>query len=192
MHKTDLPILSFKSQKDWASWLAKNHTASNGIWLRFFKKDSGVPSVTYAEALDEALCYGWIDGRLDPYDEKSWLRRFTPRRPRSPWSKRNIEHVNRLTAAGRMKPAGLKEVEAAKKDGRWEKAYDPQGAMELPADFLQALAKDKKSKAFFESLNRANHYAIAWRLQTAKRPETRARRMQAILAMLKKGEKFHG
>lgn len=192
MHKTDLPILSFKSQKDWASWLAKNHTASNGIWLRFFKKDSGVPSVTYAEALDEALCYGWIDGRLDPYDEKSWLRRFTPRRPRSPWSKRNIEHVNRLTAAGRMKPAGLKEVEAAKKDGRWEKAYDPQGAMELPADFLQALAKDKKAKAFFESLNRANHYAIAWRLQTAKRPETRARRMQAILAMLKKGEKFHG
>lgn len=192
MHKTDLPILSFKSQKDWASWLAKNHTASNGIWLRFFKKDSGVPSVTYAEALDEALCYGWIDGRLDPYDEKSWLRRFTPRRPRSPWSKRNIEHVNRLTAAGRMKPAGLKEVEAAKKDGRWDKAYDPQGAMEMPADFLQALAKDKKAKAFFESLNRANHYAIAWRLQTAKRPETRARRMQAILAMLKKGEKFHG
>lgn len=192
MHKTDLPILSFKSQKDWASWLAKNHTASNGIWLRFFKKDSGVPSVTYAEALDEALCYGWIDGRLDPYDEKSWLRRFTPRRPRSPWSKRNIEHVNRLTAAGRMKPAGLQEAEAAKKDGRWDKAYDPQGAMEMPADFLQALAKDKKAKAFFESLNRANHYAIAWRLQTAKRPETRARRMQAILAMLKKGEKFHG
>lgn len=192
MHKTDLPILSFKSQKDWASWLAKNHTASNGIWLRFFKKDSGVPSVTYAEALDEALCYGWIDGRLDPYDEKSWLRRFTPRRPRSPWSKRNIEHVSRLTAAGRMKPAGLQEAEAAKKDGRWDKAYDPQGAMEMPADFLQALAKDKKAKAFFESLNRANHYAIAWRLQTAKRPETRARRMQAILAMLKKGEKFHG
>ncbi|MCG3157745.1 MAG: hypothetical protein DKINENOH_04381 [bacterium] len=192
MHKTDVPILSFKSQRDWANWLAKQHAASNGIWLRFFKKDSGVASVTYAEALDEALCYGWIDGRLDPYDEKSWLRRFTPRRPRSPWSKRNIEHVNRLTAAGRMKPAGLQEAEAAKKDGRWDKAYDPQGAMEMPADFLQALAKDKKAKAFFESLNRANHYAIAWRLQTAKRPETRARRMQAILAMLKKGEKFHG
>lgn len=192
MHKTDVPILSFKSQRDWANWLAKQHAASNGIWLRFFKKDSGVASVTYAEALDEALCYGWIDGRLDPYDEKSWLRRFTPRRPRSPWSKRNIEHVNRLTAAGRMKPAGLQEAEAAKKDGRWDKAYDPQGAMEMPADFLQALAKDKKAKAFFESLSRANHYAIAWRLQTAKRPETRARRMQAILAMLKKGEKFHG
>jgi len=192
MHKTDLPILSFKSPKDWASWLAKHHAASNGIWLRFFKKNSGVASVTYAEALDEALCYGWIDGRLDPYDEKSWLRRFTPRRPRSPWSKRNIEHVNRLTAAGRMKPAGRKEVEAAKKDGRWEKAYDPQGAMELPADFLKALAKNKKAKAFFESLNRANHYAIAWRLQTAKKPETRARRLQAILAMLKRGEKFHG
>lgn len=192
MHKTDVPILSFKSQRDWANWLAKQHAASNGIWLRFFKKDSGVASVTYAEALDEALCYGWIDGRLDPYDEKSWLRRFTPRRPRSPWSKRNIEHVNRLTAAGRMKPAGLQEAEAAKKDGRWDKAYDPQGAMEMPADFLQALSKDKKAKAFFESLNRANHYAIAWRLQTAKRPETRARRMQAILAMLKKGEKFHG
>lgn len=192
MHKIDLPILSFKSPKDWANWLAKNHAASNGIWLRFFKKNSGVASVTYSEALDEALCFGWIDGRLDPYDEKSWLRRFTPRRPRSPWSKRNIEHVNRLTAAARMKPAGLKEVEAAKKDGRWEKAYDPQGTMELPADFLKALAKDKKAKAFFESLNRANHYAIAWRLQTAKKPETRARRMQAILAMLKRGEKFHG
>lgn len=191
MSKTDLPILSFKSQKDWASWLVKNHAKSNGIWLRLFKKDSGVATVTYAEALDEALCYGWIDGQLDKYDEKSWLRKFTPRRSKSIWSKKNIEHLNRLTDSGKMKPAGLKEVEAAKADGRWGKAYDSPSAMQVPEDFLKELSKNKKAKAFFETLNKANTYAIAWRLQTAKRPETRAKRMQAILKMLKRGEKFH-
>jgi uncharacterized protein YdeI (YjbR/CyaY-like superfamily) len=191
MNKTDLQIISFKFPKDWASWLAKNHATSRGIWLRLFKKDSGVASVTYAEALDEALCYGWIDGQLEEYDEKSWLRKFTPRRPKSVWSKRNIEHVNRLIADGKMKPAGLKEVEAAKADGRWERAYDSPSAMQVPQDFLIELAKNKKARAFFETLNKANTYAIAWRLQTAKKPETRAKRMQAILAMLKRGEKFH-
>jgi uncharacterized protein YdeI (YjbR/CyaY-like superfamily) len=191
MNKTDLPILSFKSQKDWANWLAKNHAKSNGIWLRLFKKDSGVATVTYAEALDEALCCGWIDGQLDKYDEKSWLRKFTPRRPKSVWSKMNIEHVNRLVDAGKMKPPGLKEVEAAKADGRWGRAYDSPSAMQIPEDFLKELSKDKKAKAFFETLNKANTYAIAWRLQTAQKPETRAKRMQAILAMLKRGEKLH-
>jgi len=191
MNKTDLPIISFKSPKDWASWLAKNHAKSNGIWLRLFKKDSGVATVTYAEALGEALCYGWIDDQLEKYDEKSWLRKFTPRRPKSVWSKRNIEHVNRLTDAGKMKPSGLKEVEAAKADGRWEKAYDSPSAMQVPDDFLKELAKDKKAQAFFETLNKANTYAIAWRLQTAKKSETRAKRMKAILEMLKRGEKFH-
>jgi uncharacterized protein YdeI (YjbR/CyaY-like superfamily) len=191
MSKTDLPIISFNSPKAWASWLDKNHAKSNGIWLRLFKKDSGVASVTYAEALDEALCYGWIDGQLDKYDEKSWRRKFTPRRPQSVWSRRNIEHVNRLIDAGKMKPAGLKEVKAAKADGRWKRAYDSPSAMQVPKDFRKELSKDKKAKAFFETLNKANTYAIAWRLQTAKRPETRAKRMQAILAMLKRGEKFH-
>jgi len=191
MSKTDLPIIAFKSSSDWASWLDKNHAQSNGIWLRFFKKDSGVASATHAEALDEALCYGWIDGQLEKYDEKSWLHKFTPRRPKSVWSKRNIEHVNRLTAAGKMKPSGLKEVEAAKADGRWERAYDSPSAMQVPEDFLKKLSKNKKTKAFFETLNKANTYAIAWRLQTAKKPATRARRMQAILERLKRGEKFH-
>ncbi len=191
MSKTDLQIISFKSQKDWAIWLAKNHSTSSGIWLRLFKKDSGVPSVTYAEALDEALCYGWIDGQLDKYDEKSWLRKFTPRRPKSVWSKRNIEHVNCLTRAGKMKPAGLKEVEAAKADDRWDRAYDSPSAMRVPDDFLEELSKNKKAKAFFETLNKANTYAIAWRLQTAKKPETRAQRMKAILDLLAKGQKLH-
>lgn len=191
MSETDLPIIAFKSSKEWASWLAQNHTKSSGLWLRLFKKDSGVASVTYAEALDEALCYGWIDGQLDKYDEKSWLRKFTPRRPKSVWSKKNIAHIERLTRAGKMKSAGRQEVEAAKADGRWKRAYDSPSAMQIPADFLKALSQDKKAKAFFATLNKANTYAIAWRLQTAKRPETRAKRLQAILAKLKKGEKFH-
>ena len=189
--RTDLPIISFNSQKEWTNWLDKNHAKSSGLWLRLFKKDSDVASVTYAEALDEALCYGWIDGQLDKYDEKSWLRKFSPRRPKSIWSKRNIEHVNRLTAAGKMKPAGLKEVEAAKADGRWGRAYDSPSAMQVPADFLKALSRDKKAQTFFETLNKANTYAIAWRLQTAKKPETREKRMKAILEMLKRGEKLH-
>ena len=191
MNKADLKIIAFKSPQAWASWLATNHAKSNGIWLRLFKKDSGVATVTYAEALDEALCYGWIDGQLEKYDEKSWLRKFTPRRSKSVWSKRNIEHVKRLTGAGKMKPSGLMEVEAAQADGRWARAYDSPRAMRIPEDFLQELSKDKKAQAFFTTLNKANTYAIAWRLQTAKKPETRAQRMKAFLAMLKKGEKLH-
>lgn len=191
MKKTDLPILSFESPEDWANWLAKNHSESNGVWLRLFKKDSGVVSVTHAGALDEALCYGWIDGQAKKYDEKSWLLKFTPRRSKSIWSKKNIENVNRLTQAGKMKPAGLKEVEAAKNDGRWERAYDSHSTMEVPEDFLRELSKSKKAKTFFETLNKTNTYAIVWRLQTAKKPETREKRMKAILAMLERGEKFH-
>jgi len=191
MNKTDLPTISLKSPKDWASWLVKNHAKSGGIWLRLFKKDSGIATVTHAEALDEALCYGWIDGQLDKYDEKSWLRKFTPRRAKSVWSKRNIEHVNRLTDAGKMKPSGLKEVEAAKADGRWGRAYDSPSAMQVPEDFLKELSKNKKAQAFFETLNKANTYAIAWRLQTAKKPETREKRMKKFIQMLENGEKLH-
>lgn len=185
-------ILAFNSSNEWERWLAKNHHRSLGIWLRFYKKDSDVPSVSYNDALDEALCYGWIDGQLKPYDGKSWLRKFTPRRKRSLWSKRNIEHVHRLLITGRMRPAGLQEVNAAKADGRWKKAYDPGSRMEMPADFLRRLSKNKIAKENFETLNKVNMYAIAWRLQTAKKLETREKRINSILIMLAKGEKFHG
>ncbi|MCX6121730.1 MAG: YdeI/OmpD-associated family protein [Ignavibacteriales bacterium] len=187
----NIEILAFTSSKEWRQWLAKNHNRTEGIWLRFYKKASSVPSVTYDEALDEALCYGWIDGQLKPYDERSWLRKFTPRRAKSPWSRRNIEYVQRLIKAGRMKDVGLREAEAAKVDDRWMNAYDPGSTMTMPADFLKRLSRMKKAKAFFETLNKANTYAIAWRLQSAKKPETREKRMKAILAMLAKEEKFH-
>ena len=189
--KADLPILSFLSPAEWRRWLAINHDTAKGLWLRFFKKGSGVKSIIYAEALDEALCYGWIDGQLNKYDEDSYLQKFTPRGPKSVWSKRNTEYVKRLVEEGRMKPAGLKQVEMAKADGRWEKAYDSPGKMTMPEDFLIALSKNKKAKAFFDTLNKANTYAIAWRLQTAKKPETREKRMIQILEMLSKEQKFH-
>jgi uncharacterized protein YdeI (YjbR/CyaY-like superfamily) len=188
---TDLEVRAFRSSRAFNTWLAKNHARSLGIWLRFFKKGSGITSVTYAQALDEALCYGWIDGQTKSLDDQSWLQRFTPRRSRSVWSKRNVANVDRLTEQGRMKPAGLKQVETAKADGRWIAAYDSPRAMTPPEDLLQALAKLPKALAFYNSLNRANTYAIVWRLQTARKPETRQRRLTAILDMLRKGEKFH-
>jgi len=187
----EMPVVSFKSGKLWEKWLATNHSKLNGVWLQFFKKASGTVAVNYAEALDVALCYGWIDGQVKKHDEHSWLQKFTPRRPKSIWSKRNIEHVERLTKEGRMKPSGLKAAEEAKNDGRWERAYDSPGKMEVPEDFLNELSKNKKAKTFFESLNKSNKYAIAWRLQTAAKPETRTKRMKAILEMLKSGKKFH-
>lgn len=185
------PVLSFRSVKSWEAWLAKNHAQSGGVWLRIFKKDSGEKTVTYAEALEGALCYGWIDGLKRPYDAVSFLQRFTPRRPRSVWSKVNTEHVERLTKAGRMKPAGLLAVSAAKDDGRWAKAYDSPKNAVVPEDFLRELKKDKAAHAFYETLNRANTYAIAYRLGTAKKPETRERRIRDILEMLANGKKFH-
>ena len=185
------PIRSFASAGAWARWLAKNHAKSDGVWLRFFRKTSNRKTLTHTEALDEALCYGWIDGQAKKHDETSWLQKFTPRRAKSIWSKRNRDHVARLTALKRMRPAGLAQVEAAKADGRWEQAYDSPRNMSVPEDFLEALGKSKKAAAFFATLNRSNLYAITWRLQTAKKVETRARRMTAILVMLEKGERFH-
>ena len=184
-------MVSFRSAKEWAKWLRKHHARSHGIWLRLFKKDSGIAAVTYAEALDEALCYGWIDGQKQKHDDKSWLQKFTPRRPKSIWSKRNREHATRLCKAKKMKPAGWKQIEAAKADGRWAKAYDSPGTMQVPEDFLAELAKNKKAQNCFETLNRANLYAIGWRLQTAKKPETREKRKKAILQMLARGERLH-
>lgn len=183
--------LTFRSPSEFRKWLAANHRQSGGIWLRIFKKDSGVPSVTYAEALDEALCFGWIDARKERYDDSSWLQRFTRRRPKSGWSKINTQHAERLIKAGRMKAAGQAQIDAAKKDGRWTAAYDSPSTATLPKDFLAALRRNKKAKDFFKSLNKANRYAIAYRLQTAKKPETKQRRMEMILAMLARGEAFH-
>jgi uncharacterized protein YdeI (YjbR/CyaY-like superfamily) len=184
-------ILSFRSSAEFRRWLSANHRQSDGIWLRIFKKDSGEPSVTYAAALDEALCFGWIDGQKQRHDEVSWRQRFTPRRPKSGWSRINTEHAERLIKAGRMLAAGRAAIDAAQKDGRWMAAYDSPSKATVPEDFLANLRKNKKAQAFFESLNRANQYAIAYRLQTAKKPETRHRRMEVILAMLARGEAFH-
>ncbi len=187
----ELPILAFSAAKDFEKWLEKNHDSSPGLWLHMYKKDSKIPSITYAEGLDVALCYGWIDGLKRSKDTKSWLQKFTPRRPKGLWSKNNRDNIARLIKEKRMRPAGLKEVEAAKKDGRWDAAYDAAKTSTIPKYFLKRLHENKKATAFFESLNKANLYAITWRLQTAKKPETREKRMQAILEMLAKGQKFH-
>jgi uncharacterized protein YdeI (YjbR/CyaY-like superfamily) len=189
--KSESEIKEFPSEHELEQWLAAKHLSSTGIWLRFFKKGSGIASVTHAEALAAALCVGWIDGQVKKHDEDSWLHRFAPRRPRSIWSKRNREIVEKLAAAGKMKPAGLKEVEAAKADGRWDRAYDSPSTMTVPKDFLTELSKNRVARQFFGTLNKANTYAIAWRLQTAKKPETRERRMRAIIEMLAQGKKLH-
>jgi uncharacterized protein YdeI (YjbR/CyaY-like superfamily) len=187
----ELPVISFASQDEWEAWLEKNHVSCCGIWLRIYKKDSGVKSISYPEALDGALCYGWIDGLKRPFDAKSWIQRFTPRRPKSLWSRINTSHVERLARLEKIKPAGVAAIEAAKKDGRWDAAYHSPGKAAIPKDFLAALSNNKKAKAFFAMLNKTNLYSIAWRLQTAKKPETRERRMKAILQMLAKEKKFH-
>jgi len=189
--KETLKILSFESPLAFRRWLERNHANSDGIWLRLFKKGSGSKSITHAEALDQALCYGWIDGQLQPHDARSWLRKFSPRRAKSKWSRLNTEHVQRLTKTGQMTRAGLEAVEAAKADGRWQAAYDSPRNAAPPEDFVRALNENKKAKLFFATLNRANVYAIVYRLQTAKKAATRERRMQAILAMLERSEKFH-
>jgi len=186
-----MQVMGFKSAEDFRKWLEKNHTRSEGIWLRFFKKGSGKTSVTRAEALDQALCFGWIDGQGKPGDELSWLQKFTPRRSRSGWSKINTQHVKRLTKAGMMAAAGLEAVKAAKEDGRWKGAYASPRNANPPEDFLERLGRNKKAKAFFETLNRANIYSIVYRLQTAKKLETRERRMKVILEMMAEGKKFH-
>jgi uncharacterized protein YdeI (YjbR/CyaY-like superfamily) len=186
-----LPVKSFASEAAFEKWLQTNHARSHGLWLSFFKKSAGRNALMHKGALDVALCYGWIDGQLKKFDDISYLHKFTPRGAKSVWSKVNREHVERLEKEGRMRLAGLAAVAAAKNDGRWAKAYDAPSKMEIPVDFLKALAKDKEAKTFFDSLNRANRYSIAWRLQTAKKPETRQKRMDAIIAMLNRKEKFH-
>lgn len=189
--KTDLPILFFETQAKWRDWLAENYQNPKGVWLRFYKKETGKESLNHSTALDEALCFGWIDGQANKYDEESYLQKFTPRRKRSTWSKRNIEHIERLEKEGKMHPSGWQEVEAAKTDGRWGNAYHPPSQMVVPDDFLSELAKDKDALAFFETLNKTNRFAIAFRLHNAKKPETRQKRINLFIEMLRKGEKLY-
>lgn len=182
---------SFRSSKELRAWMTKEHARADGLLLRIYRKDSGVPSVTYAEALDQALCFGWIDGQKLPFDADSWVQKFTPRRAKSGWSKINVAHVERLIQAGQMTPAGLKEMEAAKADGRWVTAYDSSANATMPAEFVEELARNAKAKQFYATLNKTNLYSIAYRLQTAKRPETKIKRIKLIIDMLARGEKFH-
>lgn len=182
---------AFKTQKEFEVWLDKNHNQTTSLWLQIYKKNSGKETITYAQALDVCLCYGWIDSQKKSYDAESYVQRFGARRPKGLWSKVNREHVARLIKEKRMKPAGLAQVEAAQKDGRWDAAYDSSKNMVVPEDFLVELKKDKKAFEFFNTLNRSNVYAIVFKLSTAKKEETRARRMKMILEMLKVGNSFH-
>ncbi|HZG44387.1 MAG TPA: YdeI/OmpD-associated family protein [Longimicrobium sp.] len=188
----ELPIILFEDEAAWAAWLDEHHEASPGAWLRLAKKGAAYASVSYAEALDVALCYGWIDSQKKTFDQHSFLQKFGPRGARSLWSKVNREKVHALTEAGRMKPAGILTVESAKADGRWDAAYDPASTATVPDDLQAALNANPKAKAFFATLDGANRYAILFRVQTAKKPETRARRIATLVQMLERNEKIHG
>jgi uncharacterized protein YdeI (YjbR/CyaY-like superfamily) len=187
----DLETIAFASAEEWEAWLREHHDAAPGVWIRFAKKGSGVESVTYLEALQAALCFGWIDGQARSVDDASYVQRFTPRRARSIWSKRNRDFATALIEAGRMQPAGLREVERAKADGRWEAAYDAPSTATVPDDLQAALDASPAAAAFFATLNSANRYAILHRIQTAKRPETRARRIEKFVTMLEVGETLY-
>ena len=185
-----LPTIFFSSSDDWEDWLEANH-GGRGVWIKVAKKASGIESVTTAEALDVALCFGWIDSRREALDEEYFLQRYTPRQPRGRWSRINREKVERLTAEGRMRASGLAEVDRAKADGRWDAAYDGQRAATVPDDLGRELEARPTAKAFFEALNSQNRYAILYRLDDAKKPETRARRLAKFVAMLEAGETIH-
>jgi uncharacterized protein YdeI (YjbR/CyaY-like superfamily) len=191
MPADDLPWLAFGSVHAWEEWLAEQHEASPGLWLKIAKKGAGTSTVTYAEAVEAALCFGWIDGQKDKLDDEHWLQRFTPRRPRGKWSKINREKAERLIAEGRMRPAGLREVEAARADGRWEAAYEGQATATVPPDLAAELDRHPAAREFFATLTGANRYAILYRIQDAKRPETRARRIAKYVAMLAERKTIH-
>jgi uncharacterized protein YdeI (YjbR/CyaY-like superfamily) len=183
--------MAFRDARELGDWLAEHHHSSSELWVQIFKAGSGRPSVTWTDCVVEAIRFGWIDGQKQSLDAVSFLQRLTPRKPKANWSAKNREHATRLIAEGRMTPAGLAHVDAAKADGRWEAAYVGSAAMVIPQDFLDALETMPNAKAFFETLDRKNLYPIYYRLQTAKRPETRAKRMTQILAQLERGERFH-
>jgi uncharacterized protein YdeI (YjbR/CyaY-like superfamily) len=187
----DAPPRLFKNQDAWESWLEKNHAKSTGLWMRLAKKDSSLQSISYAVALEVALCYGWIDGQKKPENDRTWLQRFVPRSSKSIWSKINREKVDNLMKAGRMKAAGLKVIEQARSNGRWDAAYDSPSRSAVPDDFQSALTVNPRANEFFQTLDRANRYAILFRIQTVKKAETRARKIQEFIAMLARHEKIH-
>jgi uncharacterized protein YdeI (YjbR/CyaY-like superfamily) len=180
------------TQQDWGTWLDIYHGDSKGVWLKIAKKGgAGYSSVSYSEALDSALCYGWIDGQKASLDDEYWLQKFTPRTPTSKWSKINCEKAMELQGSGKMRPAGIREIERAKADGRWDVAYDSQRTIAIPADFQQELDNNQKAQQFFTTLNSVNRYAILYRIQTAKKPETRASRIRKFIAMLADNQKIY-
>jgi uncharacterized protein YdeI (YjbR/CyaY-like superfamily) len=186
-----VPTISFAARADWAAWLTDHHEDSEGLWLKIAKKGSGVDSVTYAEAVEVALCHGWIDGQKRALDDAHWLQRFTPRKARSRWSRINRDKATELIERGEMRPAGLREVERAKADGRWDAAYAGARSATVPDDLQAALDADDRAREFFATLDGANRYAILYRVQDAKRPETRARRIEKYVAMLREHRKIH-
>ena len=190
--KPEPAVLAVKTAAQWERWLDKNHERTpEGVWLRLANKGASEPSPSYVEAVEVALCFGWIDGQGRKHDAESRVQRFTPRRVRSVWSKVNRERAERLIAEGRMRDAGLREIERAKQDGRWDRAYDPPSTAEIPEDFLEALGRNEKAAAFFATLNKRNTYSVAFRLQTARTPETRARRIQAMIEKFERGERLY-
>jgi uncharacterized protein YdeI (YjbR/CyaY-like superfamily) len=188
---TDYPIIPFDSEAAWEQWLEAHHTTDAGVWLKLAKKDSGYASVTYAEALTVALCFGWIDGQKNKFDDEFWLQKFTPRRAKSLWSQINREKAIDLIAQGKMRESGLHEVERAKADGRWDAAYSSQSQIDVPDDFKAALADHPEAQAFFEQLNGSNRYAILYNITTAKKAETRQRRIEKFITMLNAKEKLY-
>ncbi|GGH22251.1 YdeI/OmpD-associated family protein [Paenibacillus segetis] len=187
----ELPILIFDEQSSFERWLADNHDTSLGIRIHIAKKNSGVVTLSYSEALEIALCYGWIDSQKEAFDEKTWLQRFTPRGSRSIWSKINKEKAEHLINEGKMQPAGFKAIEVAKENGQWDKAYESQSKMTMPEDFAIILEHNAKAKEFYETLNNVNKFAILFRIQQAKKQETREKRIQQFITMLEKGEKIY-
>jgi uncharacterized protein YdeI (YjbR/CyaY-like superfamily) len=184
-------VIAFESDADWEAWLEEHHATADGVWVKIAKKGTGIPTVAYPEVLDTALCFGWIDGQRKALDDQYFLQRFTPRRARSRWSQVNRDKVAALTKAGRMRPAGIAEVERAKADGRWDAAYASVRTMEVPADLQRELDARPQAAAFFATLNSQNRYSILYRLHDAKRPETRARRLEKFVAMLEAGETLY-
>jgi uncharacterized protein YdeI (YjbR/CyaY-like superfamily) len=189
--KVELPIIAFTSQQAWEAWLQEYHTETKGVWLKIAKKESGIPSISYAEALESALCYGWIDGQKASFDQQYWLQKFTQRRPKSIWSKVNCDKAIQLIETGRMQSAGLREVELAKADGRWDASYASQSKITIPDDLQRELDNNPQAHEFFATLDSANRYAILFRIQTAKKAETRAARIRKFVDMLANHEKIH-
>jgi len=191
MPKDELPVVPFASRDAFEQWLEANHDSSNGLWVKFAKKAAGIETVVYAEAVETALCFGWIDGQANSFDDDWYLQRFTPRRARSKWSQINCDRAEALIERGAMRPPGLREVERAKEDGRWEAAYASPSKIEVPADLQAELDANPKAKAFFEQISKTNRYAILYRIHDAKRADTRARRIEKFVGMLERGETVH-